>query len=53
MPQTQPTKNPYSSFTMLLFRRFNEELALTDLELASVEIPKFHGKNSEFIDWFS
>jgi len=39
-PQTQATKNPYNSFTTLSLRRFNEELALTDLQVASVEIPK-------------
>jgi len=53
MPQTQPTKNPYTSFTMLSFRRFNEELALIDLKLVSVEIPNFHGQNGEFIGWLS
>ena len=43
----------YPSFTMLSFRRFNEELALSDLELANIEIRKFHGQNDEFIGWFS
>jgi len=37
---------------MLSFRRFNEELALTDLDTASVEILKFHGQNGGFIGWF-
>jgi len=49
MPQTQPTKNPYTSFIMLSIRRFNEELALTDLELASVKIQKFRGQYGKFI----
>jgi len=38
---------------MLYFSMFNEQLALIDLELASLEIPKFHGQNNEFISWFS
>jgi len=29
---------------MLSLRRFNDELALIDLELASLEIQKFHAK---------
>jgi len=31
----------------------NEEPALIDLELASREIPKFHGQNDKFMGWFS
>jgi len=31
----------------------NEELALIDLELASLEIPKFYGQNYKFMGWFS
>jgi len=38
---------------MLSFCRFNEKLALIELELAGLEIPKFHGQNNEFIGWFS
>ena len=38
---------------MLSFSGFNEELALIDLELASIEIPKFHGQNDEFVGRFS
>ena len=38
---------------MLLFRSLKEELALIDLELVNLEIPKFHGKNNEFMGWFS
>ena len=38
---------------MLSFSGFNEELALIDLELAGLEIPKFHGQNDEFVGWFS
>jgi len=38
---------------MLSFRRLNEELALIDLELASLEIPKFHGQNDKLMGWFS
>jgi len=33
--------------------RFNEELALIALELANLDIPKFHGQNDEFMGWFS
>ena len=38
---------------MISFRMLNEELALIDLELASQEIPKFHGQNDKLIGWFS
>jgi len=33
--------------------RLNEELALIDLELASREIPKFHGQKDKFMGSFS
>ena len=45
MTKKQPTKNPYTSFTRLSFSTFSEELALIDVELAGLEIPKFHGQN--------
>jgi len=31
------------------FSRFSEELAFIDIELAGLEIPKFHGQNAEFV----
>ena len=37
---------------MLSFRRLNEELALIDLELASLEISKFYSHNEKFMSWF-
>jgi len=47
--KNQPTKNPYTTFIMLSFRRLNEELALIDLELASLEIRKFYCQNEKFM----
>jgi len=34
------------------FRRLNEELALINLELASLKIPNFYGQNEKFMGWF-
>jgi len=30
-----------------------EELVVIDLKLVSLEIPKFHGQNDDFVGWFS
>ena len=38
---------------MLSFMSLKGELALKDLELASLEISKFHEKKDEFISCFS
>jgi len=38
---------------MRSFRRLNKELALIDLVLAGLEIPKFYGQNEKFMGWFS
>ena len=34
-------------------RNFRKELALIDIELFSLEIPRFYGQNNEFTTWFS
>ena len=34
-------------------RNFRKELALIDIELISVEIPRFHSQRDEFTAWFS
>ena len=41
--------NHHAPFTMLSFRSLKDELALIDLELATLEIPKFRYQNYEFI----
>jgi len=34
---------------MLSFRRFNDELTLIDLQLASLEIQNFHGQKKRYV----
>ena len=34
-------------------RNFQKELALIDIDLISLKIPRFYGQNDEFTTWFS
>jgi len=38
---------------MFSSKTVNEEVALIYLELANLEIPKFHGQNDKHMGWFS